>query len=119
VWHGHSANQIDRFVSICSHSGGPFGTILTTHSWELDALHRTLVDSGKGFRRPICHVASTLVRSRLSSFIGSEPSHGVALDPVGSISLAYCYVLMTPSPGACNRTGVNVPIDSDSFVHGW
>jgi hypothetical protein len=41
------------------------------------------------------------------------------LDPVSSISLAYCYVSMTPSPGACIRTGVNVPIDSDSFVHGW
>jgi hypothetical protein len=31
----------------------------------------------------------------VASFIGSEPSHGVALDPVGSISLAYCYVSMT------------------------
>jgi hypothetical protein len=49
---------------------------------------QSFVDSGKGFRTPICYVASTLVRSRLSSFIGSEP--GVALDPVGSISLAYC-----------------------------
>jgi hypothetical protein len=54
-----------------------------------------------------------------SSFVGSEPSHGVALDPVSSINVAYCYVLMTPSPGACDRTGVNVPIDSDSFVCSW
>jgi hypothetical protein len=82
VWHGHSANQINRFVSIRSPSSrGPFGTILTTHSWELDALHRTLVDSGKGFRKPIVH------RLRARPW--------TTLDPVGSISLAYCYVLMT------------------------